>query len=524
MGFIFYFVSIFLLFIVLSLYINDIKKIDKLIFGFALCESVICILQIFNVLHLSKTFEITGSSHNPNVTAMFLTLSLISILRLFQNQKTLHKILIIIAIILILFVIFKLASRTAFVGLIIIAVMLFLKKSSKYKTLIISILTVIFLVWAIPKMYEMKQNSADGRLFVWKVSVNLIENQQINGCGYGMLQGAYNQFQGEFIETQPTTATEKYNAEFIFNLMNDYLELSVSGGIVGGILYLLFLVSIIFYGIKKRDNQYFALIAVLVFAVMSCFNICFVSPQIMLLFVYNAAIINRQCHCGLDPQSFENCLRAIAGQARNDTKRMPAMTGIFSFLGVFFLILVSFMVYNQLTFKQIENNLKVKNINIAKEQVKKSFEFVDNELFNRFSGDIFFAEKDFEKSKQYYQKSLLYVFHPAVLIKMARCETALQNYKNAESYLKKAANVQPMLFTPDFDLMMLYYKTGNIDKAKKAANRILTKPRKYTSEKIDYYKDIALKISEFGHNRAESPIINSAGLCPARIGNQRRKP
>ncbi|MDR0830354.1 MAG: hypothetical protein LBN95_09655 [Prevotellaceae bacterium] len=28
---------------------------------------------------------------------------------------------------------------------------------------------------------------------------------------------------------------------------------------------------------------------------------------------------NISCHCGLDPQSFEKHLRAIAGQARNDT-------------------------------------------------------------------------------------------------------------------------------------------------------------------------------------------------------------
>ncbi|MDR0829435.1 MAG: hypothetical protein LBN95_04905 [Prevotellaceae bacterium] len=29
--------------------------------------------------------------------------------------------------------------------------------------------------------------------------------------------------------------------------------------------------------------------------------------------------IKFSCHCGLDPQSFEKHLRAIAGQARNDT-------------------------------------------------------------------------------------------------------------------------------------------------------------------------------------------------------------
>jgi tetratricopeptide (TPR) repeat protein len=457
----------------LSLYINDTEKIDKLIFGFALCETIICILQIFNILHLSKTFEITGSSHNPNVTAMFLVVALPSVLRLLKNRRKFVQICTIIAVLLILFVIFKLLSRTAFIGLIIIVLMLFLQKSSKYKILIVSILTAIFLVWAIPKMYEMKQNSADGRLFVWKVAVNLIENQQINGCGYGMLQGAYNQFQGEYIANQDVSKTEKYNAEFIYNLMNDYLEMAVSGGIVGSLFYLLFIVSIIFYGIKKRDNQYFALIAVVVFAVMSCFNICFVSPQIMLLFVYNAAIIN-------------------ANNAKEHTKKRFS----FSFIGVCFVVFVSFMIFNQLKLKHIVKNLKSKNINIAKQYVENSFEFVDNELFNRLYGDVFFAENEFEKAEKYYQKSLLYVYHPAVLLKIARCEKKLQNYKNAENCLKKAANVQPMLFTPDFDLMMLYYQTGNIEKAKKTANRILTKPKKYTSKKIDYYKDIALKISK----------------------------
>jgi len=63
--------------------------------------------------------------------------------------------------------------------------------------------------------------------------------------------------------------------------------------------------------------------------------------------------------------------------------------------------------------------------------------------------------------------------------------------------LNFAANIEPILFQPHYDLMMLYLRNKDIKRAKEKAKYIVKKRIKIPSKQIDYYKQQANKVLKF---------------------------
>ena len=196
-----YFVSIFVLFVSLSanLSAQTIKEqtIMRLIIGFAFCESVVCLLQYFSVLKSGGNFFVSGSHINPNATAMFLAMTFPVILyELRKSNKRIKILFLSFLIILNLIAIYSLESRTGYIGSIVsILGYLFsslLEKKDKKIIILCSGLLLIFITCLslfILKSNAAKENSAKGRMFIWKVSVEMIKEAPLRGYGYGMTEG-----------------------------------------------------------------------------------------------------------------------------------------------------------------------------------------------------------------------------------------------------------------------------------------------------------------------------------------------
>ena len=470
----FYYICVFALFIVFSFLQNNINilKINKLIVAFALCEAIICILQSLGIVKsIANFFAIAGIAANPNVTAMFIVMSLPAIISLFskENRKILCLIIGIEVVALIL-----LKSRTAFVGICVIAFCLFLKNYYKNRKIIviISVCVVLMGILIVPKLYNFKKDSADGRFFIWKVATEMITDKPL-GYGYGTIVNSYNKAQSVYIQTHTLTKQEQKTAEYVYNFMNDYLEMAVMGGIAGGILYLMFVISILYLGLKHWKTDFYAFLAVLVFAVMGLMNFAFFAPQIALLFAYYSAIStkNAKTLCEIKPN-------------RN----------IFLIVGLAFLFVACGYVYTRFKVNSAYNLYYDKNITEAKTELQKLKLFTSNEIYSLCFGDCYFAEKNFENALNYYSKAVDFAYHPKTLIKMANCEFHLQNYEPALEYLHSASNIQPVLFEPHYCEMMVYLKSRNFEKAQEKANFILQKEIKFQNKKIDYFKEQANKV------------------------------
>ena len=240
-------------------------------------------------------FSITGANENPTVTAVYLTGCMPLLARRILTER--HPDFYVLLAVFSLIAIVILKCRTAYIGLCFEAVtgsvVYFNSKHycylSPYKHLIIPAFLVLTL-FASVKLYNMKQDSADGRLLIWKIATRMIIDKP-QGYGYGLFEKYYNLQQADHFRSTDATARERQTATFTGMAYNDYLEQGVEGGIPG----LLFLVGFYFLSVKKalhrHDTQ--TVCASCAFAVMSLTNFIYSSIQPWWLLV---------CHASLLPQ------------------------------------------------------------------------------------------------------------------------------------------------------------------------------------------------------------------------------
>lgn len=230
--------------------------------GIAIVHIIYMAMQYLGLVASGNAFfRITGSNENPTTTALSLTGIIPFLVARMRERK--NPVFHIILLIIFLLGIFSLRCRTAYIGVIVI--FCYYAITNQYvQTHVFSLLkrhiflsaAVIIVVSAtsVYKMYTMKQDSADGRLLVWKLSAEMIEDNPL-GYGYGMFEKYYNLKQSDYFDAFGGTRQERDNATHISMAYNDYLEHGIEGGVVGAIFLIGFYVlfAMLSFRHKLRD-------------------------------------------------------------------------------------------------------------------------------------------------------------------------------------------------------------------------------------------------------------------------------
>ncbi|HTN68566.1 MAG TPA: O-antigen ligase family protein, partial [Dysgonamonadaceae bacterium] len=135
----------------------------------------------------------------------------------------------------------------------IIRLLIFRKQHQKRFTFFILTL-FLFLSSATYSVYYLKKDSANGRLFMWKVTTLAIKDNSINGVGLGGFSASYAKAQMDYFKSGKATDTEKLVAGSPEYAFNEYLRIFIEQGIIGGFLFLLLTISLIRSGIKNRQT------------------------------------------------------------------------------------------------------------------------------------------------------------------------------------------------------------------------------------------------------------------------------
>lgn len=470
------FALIFLLSFSFSNNYIHIITVENTIILFAFAESLICVLQTLGVYGQSQFFSTTGSNANPNITAMFLVMAFPLIIKRLSAVSKFRIYLSGFVLMIVLAAIVVLKSRTAYIGLMLVIVLLsvyYLK--NKRKKLLIPVISVCVLmaVFAFVKLYSFKEHSADGRLFVWKVALEMIKEKPL-GYGFGMVQSEYNRSQAQFFLEKPTSKTEKQHATYMTNVMNDYLEMLVQGGVFSCVLYVLFLFSLIYYSCKSLKNNLFYVTGISAFAAMGLFNFALYAPFAAMVFAYYTSIIN-----------------ADSSESKDITFSKPVLV-VFLVLSIVPLAFFCLQISSQIQLKQIDNRIKTRNYDGLQNDFAKSKLCVStSEIYYRTGGDIALLQKDYKTAINFYSTAIKYAPFPTLVTRKAYSEAMLDRDNQAISDLKLATNIQPSLFEPLYSLMMMYVKLKDLENARETANLIINKEIKVPSEKIVYYKEQA---------------------------------
>jgi hypothetical protein len=234
-------------------------------------------------------FPISGSNGNPTVTALYLV-GILPIL--FSRMRDIQWRLWYMGLALLTIIgIYILHCRTAYIGLLVEVIVLIGMQYHKmlrsflarpFWFCLITFMTAIIATIACVNLYNMKKDSADGRLLIWKLSADMIKERPL-GHGYGLFEKHYNLRQAEYFSKRTFSETERRNADFVYMPYNDYIEHGVEGGIIGMIFLTTFYIITINKAIKNGMKIETAILTA--FCVMSFTNFVYSSIQPWLLVI-----------------------------------------------------------------------------------------------------------------------------------------------------------------------------------------------------------------------------------------------
>lgn len=279
-------------------------------------ETVWGIRQLYGFTYSNHSlYALTGSFYNPGpysgYLAMIFPICLYEWLKRKDEKKTIPFYIALIVMLLILCVLPAGMSRSAWIAATVSSVYICsmyykieIKNYIKYhrkKTIHYAIVTFILTGIALGGIYQMKKNSADGRLFMWKIATHAVCEHPWTGAGRTGVPAAYGQAQEDYFAAGNYTEKEELVAgapEYVFN---EYLQVAVAWGIpvlcigvliIGGSMYLGHkqgvyglcgaLLSLAVFAFSSYPLQFPAFVSALIILVLTCAvrglpleNVCF---------------------------------------------------------------------------------------------------------------------------------------------------------------------------------------------------------------------------------------------------------
>lgn len=285
---------------VLSL-VNGLKNhaiTPKLLFvlfaAFGVVQALYCLLQYLHFCApTTPLFPVSGSFENPNITAMYI--AAVFPLVLFHAGK---RVVLWGCVGLMCVALLVLKCRTAYLGLLPVLFIYLIYHTSAIsrvrrlpkvsKGVLLLSLLLVFAAGSL-YLYHAKKASADGRLFIWKITAQMIADKPVIGYGYGLSARYYNLYQAKYFQENRGSDGERKNARHVHTSYNEYLEQTAKGGIVGGVFFLGFLILIAMRAYRIKDWISLATLAAL--AAMGLSNFVQTAIPVWVLLLTVAALV-----------------------------------------------------------------------------------------------------------------------------------------------------------------------------------------------------------------------------------------
>jgi O-antigen polymerase len=531
--------SIYILFnglLLISLYItfsfqhHSLTLLFRVISFLALIESLICISQYLGLINsLNHFFKVTGSWENPNVTAMFLAMSMPANFILVLKRNPIIRYLSIAALSFLIIALFLLQCRTAIVGATIGIVVILnhryrirhwlLEKRNRSASMLLILFVSALLIPTIGYLYNKKKDSSESRLLIWKLSYQMILEKPLFGYGYGSFEKNYNLYQSNFLKNGTGTYEEVKHSGFTKMGYDEYLENAVEGGLIGCILFTGLIVTLIFPSVystdgSKRqvnnlevsktghneiapdkdansDSYMIAYSGVIIFAVMSMINFSIQAIPVMCLFILYIAILTS------DPSYKSFKLNLITSDFLKKGFRWKLLYK--PILGVFFCLVGLFAIWfntarasDSMLNKYAQNEAALGNYNVSL-NIYKTLEVKLNscESFWYSYSNTVFDKRDFNSAISPLTKVLQFTSDPTMYLKLGICYQSMGNYDKALRNYTIAEYIDPNRLDPRYAIMRLYSQLKDTNNLVRTAREIVAIKPKVNSPKVAYYQSQA---------------------------------
>jgi O-antigen polymerase len=460
-------------------------------------ESMVCIFQYGGWLESkNKLFAVSGSWVNPNITAMFIAMAFPAVVHFClkdnapgRKERSLANLFNILTLLAAIAALVLLKCRTAYLGVGVAAFIqcnyrynwpAILRKYSRTKIMIACMLLICLAAFAAVGLYRFKQDSADGRMFVWKLSLQMIAKKPVAGVGYGMYAHDYNLFQADYFSQAKVTDPATRTAAPVNMAYNEFLQISVETGMIGLFLFLCLLVSLLVRFPSGDPIGITAYASVAAFTVMSVFNFTIQAIPVMFLFVLYAAILI----------------------TTKEIKSIAPKTWMLPFVPAVRLILIVVAAY--MLFFQTSLARSFTRTQQAKEARESgdaawAIELLDplktamreSNIYWSEYGMALAAQHDYRNAVDKFMKALTITSDPDIYLQAGYSYQQLSLNDSAIRAYTMAKNITPNRMTPVFALMKLYTNLKDSAHAVAMANKIMIMIPKRRSAETDFYKSEA---------------------------------
>lgn len=228
----------------------------KIIFVSCLCTA--CLLAVWGYLQYfgiipsnNKYFLLTGPYYNPSILAVMLALLIGVIIdtaivyNRFVREQYFYLTGIVACCLPVLVLSFSRAAYVALLASVLYALYLKYIVRTKRKRIVYFLGGILFVLLFAGASCAMKPQSANGRLLIWKVGLQMISDKPLSGFGKGGFAANYLYYQADYmkISASPTERTLAGNTHLAFN---EPLRITVEYGLLGLMAYLGFIIWILF--------------------------------------------------------------------------------------------------------------------------------------------------------------------------------------------------------------------------------------------------------------------------------------
>jgi tetratricopeptide (TPR) repeat protein len=343
------------------------------------------------------------------------------------------------------------------------------KWQKKTKMIIAGVMLVVFCIGIFPLHFNFKKDSSDGRLFIWKVTLQMITRNPITGNAAGSFRADYPYAQAAYLAVHPSSSGNRL-ADNITNPFNEYLNLAYKHGLPGLIIMTIFAVFVL----RMKNSPFSGILksCLVALSVIAFFSYPFQLFTFKLTGIMIAALL---CNLSFYKPVFTVKTRTVA----------PCICVLFFFTALY------------------GHHVRT---------CKKSMEAYDTDT--AYKSSVFRNSYNLLKNNHeylhLYVRLLLRLGDQSAAEQLKRLsETAPDTqvmcdmgdmyqregkYELAEKHYLLAHHMVPAKFIPLHKLLTLYVETGQREKTRKTAKKISEKPVKVKTNVTDRIKREAEKI------------------------------
>lgn len=420
--------------------------------------------------------DIEGIFYNTGIWGGFVAMCSVLVCgaELFVAKR--YRIVLLLLFVLFIYIVYESSSRAAWLAIFISLSYFFYVKCGKNvicKTgMFIGFL--LFVIACFPKMYNLKAESALGRIYIWKNSLFIIKENILLGTGQGGFQVHYMTRQAADLQKNALSPFARIAGE-TDNPFNGFIKITVEYGILGLALFIALLYNVFNENSNKTTYTILfkgLLVGILVFAF---FSYPFMYPQFQLLFV--------MCIVGISHNYNNHVLKA----------RMLRHTRWIIVLFLFAIFPILKYYYYSIRWECCIYQEKYSEDKRMEEMSDLYPTLKTNATFLTYYAYLYSERKDYVNSVPKWKESLNYKVSYRQFVSLGQDLEQMGEYDKAEACWKMASHMIPSRFTPIYLQIEMAMKIKELQKADSLISLFLMMDKKVDSPNLERMNENVVK-------------------------------